>query len=245
MSATDVVIVNWNTRDLLRTCLQHASSEQPAQIVVADTGSRDGSPEMVRREFPQCTLVLIPENPGYGAASNMAIELCASEYVLLLNSDTEVHPGTLRVLQEYLDTHERAAIVGPRLVGPDGSSQESCFPFPRPLRPLTQIKARSLSHDRAGPVPWVLGAALAIRRAAFDAVGGFDQAYHMYFEEVDLAYRLRKAGWEHTFRARGPGDARGRGEHPAAPCRDAPSHTPQLIRSSTADTTGVCRSLPG
>jgi GT2 family glycosyltransferase len=103
------------------------------------------------------------------------------------------------MLHGYLDRHARAAIVGPRLVHPDGTLQESCFRFPRPVRPLTRAKAGSLPHDRAGPVPWVLGAALGLRRTAFEAVGGFDETYHMYFEEVDLAYRLRKAGWETHF----------------------------------------------
>ncbi len=92
--------------------------------------------------------------------------------------------------------------MGPRLVHPDGTLQASCFPFPRPLRPLTRSGAGSLRHDRAGPVPWVVGAALGIRRAAFEAVGGFDESYHMYFEEVDLSYRLAKAGWENPFHAR-------------------------------------------
>jgi N-acetylglucosaminyl-diphospho-decaprenol L-rhamnosyltransferase len=194
-----VAIVNWNTRDFLRTCLATVSAEQPAQVVVADNGSGDGSVEMVRREFPSVTLVVSPENPGYGAAANRALARCEAEYVLLLNSDTEVRPGGLGVLRDYLDRHERAAIVGPRLVHPDGTLQASCFPFPRALRPLTRSGARSLPHDRAGPVPWVVGAALAIRRAAFEAVGGFDESYQMYFEEVDLSYRLAKAGWETHF----------------------------------------------
>jgi GT2 family glycosyltransferase len=199
MHGIAVAIVNWNTRELLRACLQAVSAEQPAELVVADAGSRDGSIDMVCREFPAATLAVIPENPGYGAAANRALARCTAEYVLLLNSDTEVAPGTLGVLREYLDRHERAAVVGPRLVHPDGTLQESCFGFPRPLRPLTRAKAGSLPHDRPGPVPWVLGAALAIRRAAFEAVGGFDEAYHMYFEEVDLSYRLRQAGWETHF----------------------------------------------
>lgn len=199
VTAMAVAIVNWNTRDLLRTCLAAVSAEEPIQLVVADNGSGDGSVEMVRRDFPSVTLVVNPENPGYGAGANRALARCSAEYVLLLNSDTRVRPGALEALRGYLDHHERAAIVGPRLVHPDGTLQASCFPFPRPLRPLTRSRARSLPHDRAGPVPWVVGAALAIRRAAFEAVGGFDESYQMYFEEVDLSYRLRKAGWETHF----------------------------------------------
>jgi len=199
VTAMAVAIVNWNTRDLLRTCLAAVSAEEPVQLVVADNGSHDGSIEMVRQEFPLVTLIVNPENPGYGAAANRAIARCEAEYVLLLNSDTQLRPGALRALQDYLDRHGRAAIVGPRLLHRDGTLQKSCYPFPGPLRPLTRSKARSLPHDRPGQVPWVVGAALAIRRRAFEAVGGFDESYEMYFEEVDLSYRLRGAGWETHF----------------------------------------------
>jgi N-acetylglucosaminyl-diphospho-decaprenol L-rhamnosyltransferase len=194
-----VAIVNWNTRDLLRTCLQGVLAEEPAKVVVADNGSQDGSVEMVRGEFPSVTLIVSPENPGYGAASNRAISRCGAEYILLLNSDTELRPGALRTLRGYLEQHERVGVVGPRLLHPDGTLQESCFPFPRPLLPLMKWRTGGFTHDRSGQVPWVVGAALAIRRTAFEAVGGFDESYHMYFEEVDLCYRLRKAGWETHF----------------------------------------------
>jgi GT2 family glycosyltransferase len=194
-----VAIVNWNTRDLLRTCLQGVLAEEPAKVVVADNGSQDGSVEMVRREFPSVTLIVSPENPGYGAASNRAISRCGAEYILLLNSDTELRPGALRALGSYLERHQRVGVVGPRLLNPDGTLQESCFPFPRPLLPLTRRRTGDFTHDRPGRVPWVVGAALAIRRTAFEGAGGFDESYHMYFEEVDLCYRLGKAGWETHF----------------------------------------------
>jgi N-acetylglucosaminyl-diphospho-decaprenol L-rhamnosyltransferase len=199
MQTIAVAIVNWNTRDFLHTCLQGVLAEEPAQVVVADNGSSDGSVEMVRRDFPSVTLLVSPENPGYGTASNRAVSSCSAEYVLLLNSDTEIRPGALRILGEYLDRYQRVGVVGPRLLNPDGTLQRSCFPFPRPLLPLTKRFTRALSHDRPRQVPWVVGAALAIRRTAFQAVGGFDESYHMYFEEVDLAYRLRMAGWETHF----------------------------------------------
>ncbi len=191
-----VAIVNWNTRDLLRTCLQRVLPEKPAKVVVADNGSQDGSVAMVREDFPSATLIVSPENPGYGAAANRAISRCDAEYILLLNSDTELRPGALLALRAYLEEHQRVGVVGPRLLNPDGTRQESCFRFPRPFLPLMKRRSGKLSHDRPGRVPWVVGAALAIRRTAFEAVDGFDESYQMYFEEVDLCYRLRKAGWE-------------------------------------------------
>ena len=199
MQQIAVAIVNWNTRDLLRACLRSVLAEEPAEVVVADNGSQDGSVEMVRREFPSVEVIVSPENPGYGAASNRAISRCAAEYVVLLNSDTELRPASLRALLRYLETHPQAAVVGPRLLNPDGTLQASCFPFPRPLVPLMKRRTGRFGHHTPGPVPWVVGAALAIRRTAFHRIGGFDESYHMYFEEVDLCYRLRKAGWETHF----------------------------------------------
>jgi GT2 family glycosyltransferase len=212
---TAVVIVSWNTRDLLRTCLLRAAGELPTELVVVDNGSVDGSVEMVRAEFPQVRLQVLPENPGYGAAANRGFALTESEYVVLLNPDAFFRPGALGGLSRHLDEHPQAGIVGPRLLSPDGTLQRSCHAFPRPwapaLRrpPLTSLVGRlglmreqwieTWSHDRVRRVPWVTGAALAIRREAFRQVGGFDERFQMYFEEVDLCYRLRKAGWETHF----------------------------------------------
>jgi N-acetylglucosaminyl-diphospho-decaprenol L-rhamnosyltransferase len=183
--------------------------------VVVDNGSTDGSIEMVEGEFPAVRLEVLAQNPGYGAASNVAFSLCRSEYVLLLNSDTELKPGALEALTAHLDRCPRAGIVGPRLLNPDGTLQKSTFPFPSPLVPF--VKRRPVAdvvglvpvlrdafvgawaHDHTRRVPWVLGAALAIRRTAYEAVGGFDESYVMYYEEVDLCYRLRQEGWETHF----------------------------------------------
>jgi GT2 family glycosyltransferase len=215
MTDIAVAIVNWNARDHLRRCLSSALAERPVQCVVVDNGSTDGSADVVAREFPAVDLLVDTGNPGYGAASNRAMARCTAPYVLLLNSDTVLRPGALGALAGYLDRRPRAGLVGPRLVNPDGTLQRSCYPFPRPLLPhirttplarlarlVPVVRDRYVGtwpHTYARRVPWVVGAALAIRRDAFDAVGGFDQSFYMYFEEVDLAFRLRAAGWETHF----------------------------------------------
>jgi len=215
MSRMAVAVINWNTRDLLRTCLQSALADGAQEVVVIDNGSYDGSIDMMRREFPSVRLKVLPSNPGYGAASNIAFRLCTAEYVLLLNSDTEIRPGALAALTRALDDQPQVGIIGPRLENPDGSLQRSVFPFPSPFislfkrQPFAFLVARlpglreyyplNFSHNNPRWVPWVLGAAQAIRREAFDAVRGFDETYVMYYEEVDLCYRMRKAGWETRF----------------------------------------------
>jgi N-acetylglucosaminyl-diphospho-decaprenol L-rhamnosyltransferase len=211
----DVIIVNYNTRDDLRACLTTVLAAQPAQVIVVDNASTDGSPAMVHAEFPTASLIAYSGNPGYGAAANRGISAGNAPYALLLNSDTQVPRGALRPLAAYLDAHPRAAIAGPRLRNLDGSLQPSCFPFPTPLHTFLRentlgrlvghfplLRDRYLpawAHDQARDVPWVLGAALAIRRQAFGAIGGFDESFFMYFEEVDLCYRLRAAGWQIHF----------------------------------------------
>jgi GT2 family glycosyltransferase len=211
----DVIIVNHNTRDHLRACLASLEPEWARQVIVVDNASTDGSAEMVEREFSWVALLAASSNPGYGAAANRAITQCRSPYVLLLNSDTRLRPGTLRALPAYFEQHPRVAIVGPRLLNPDGSLQPSCYSFPTPLRVFLEESAlhrlvralpvvrsryeRTWAHDRSRRVDWVLGAALAIRREAFEGVGGFDESFFLYAEEVDLCFRLRAAGWEAHF----------------------------------------------
>ena len=215
MTDIAVAVISYNTREYLRHCLASVLAAGAREVVVADNGSTDGSVEMLRDEFPSVVLIVDPTNPGYGGASNVAIAQCRAPYVLLLNSDTVLQPDALDALSRYLDDHPRTAVVGPRLLNPDGTLQRSIHQFPSPLVTLLDYSwlgwavgyvpgVRRLystrdSHEHARATDWVTGAALAIRRSAFEAVGGFDPSYFMYFEEVDLSYRLRQAGWETHF----------------------------------------------
>jgi GT2 family glycosyltransferase len=210
-----VVIVNYNTREDLRACLETVPATEPGQVIVADNGSTDGSREMVREDFPDARLLCFDDNPGYGGGANRAIATTDTPYVLLLNSDTLLAPDALATLGDYLDAHPGVGIAGPRLLNPDCSLQPSCYPYPGSLRwaidnddlapllrrlaPLREVAYRTWAHDRNRRVPWVKGAALAIRRTAFDEVGGFDEAFFMYHEETDLCYRLAAAGWQVHF----------------------------------------------
>jgi len=210
-----VVIVNYNTREHLRACLAAVLRESPREVVVVDNASTDHSVEMVRADYPQVVLHANAINVGYGAAANQAIAGCSAEYIFLLNADSLLTPGAVRALSGYLDLHPQAAILGPRLVDPQGKPKASCYPFPTPLNTLIHMSILSqliglvpvlrkhylygVSPTYAGTVPWVHGAALAIRRGAFEAVGGFDESFFMYSEEVDLCYRLHAAGWQVHF----------------------------------------------
>jgi GT2 family glycosyltransferase/ABC-type polysaccharide/polyol phosphate export permease len=214
-TAVSVAIVSFNTRRELQACLDSVVAEAPREIVVVDNASTDGSVEMVRTQYPSVLLLANATNNGYGAAANQAIKSTRGDYVVLLNADTVLTAGAIGALATYLDRHREAAVVGPRLQYPDGKPQPSYFPFPGTLGwfvenepmawllhclPLGRERFLRLAPSTVDRVvPWVSGAALMLRRTAFDAVGGFHESYFMYFEEVDLCWGLRARQWQTHF----------------------------------------------
>lgn len=210
MVKLSILIVSWNTADLLRACLRSVYEYSPAatfEVWVVDNASHDGSAEMVRREFPQVKLVAKDVNGGFAAGNNEALPLCAGEYVLLLNPDTVVKPNALQALVDFLDETPDAGAAGSMLLNPDGSLQPSAFPSPTLRRELwrlfhlDRIRPYGIYHmqqwDTAVPreVDVLQGASLLIRRDILNQIGLFDTTYFMYSEEVDLCRRLQLAGW--------------------------------------------------
>lgn len=206
-----VVIVSWNTRELLGQCLASIESYPPDcsyEVWVVDNASTDGSAAMVRERFPWARLIENGENVGFAAANNQAIRESSGRCVLLLNSDTEVQPGALAALVSFLDDRPLAAAVGPRLAYSDGGLQRSCYPLLTPEREFWRLgfldrlwprASYPLQRWQKGPprrVDVIIGACLLLRRKALDEVGLLDERYFVYTEEVDLCYRLAEAGWE-------------------------------------------------
>lgn len=213
-----ISIVSYNTRDLLRACLQSLEArrdEVEMEIIVIDNNSTDGSAEMVRAEFPKVFLIEAGENLGYGRANNLGLKDANGRYFFVLNSDTEVQPGALRALVDFLDHHPKAGAVTAQLILPDGSIQPSCATDPNLMKvfweqtyldrlfPHNKITGGyTMTHwdyDDVREVEQVAGAAVVIRREAWRQIGGFDPAFFMYFEDTDLCIRLRKAGWSIWF----------------------------------------------
>ncbi len=211
MRGLDVAIVSFRSRDLLRNCLASLGLHPPTvplHVVVVDNDSRDGTPEMVSREFSEVTLVTAPTNIGFARATNIAIRQGSAEYVLALNPDAEMRSGTLDALLRLMDEHPEIGICGCRLERPDGSfDHASRRSFPTILGALGHLlgpgRHRSggrLAQYRAveverGPVDAVNGAFMLMRRSMLDDIGLFDEAYWMYMEDLDLCYRARTAGW--------------------------------------------------
>ncbi len=204
----DIIIVSYNTVKLTRRCILSLRSEAQqlaAQIIVVDNRSSDESVAMIREEFPGVRLLPLDGNMGFGAANNRAVALSRARYLLLLNSDTIVQPGTLQSLLTFAEAHPDAGAVGPRLIGPDGNLQQSCWRFPTPwdalaeslgLLRLLRRPSNYLPSDysRAMMVDFAVGACLLVRRDMFLEVGGFDERFFMYAEETDLCRRMRDCG---------------------------------------------------
>lgn len=203
------VIVTYQSSGVIEACLRSLAG---MRVIVVDNASTDGTAAIVRRGFPDVQLVQRSHNGGLAVAVNEGLRHAGDDDVLLLNPDTVVQPNAIAVLERYLATCPRAAIVAPRLLNPDGSVQESIRTFPTPLTMAArrslfgssllgrQIASRHLlrlrSDDEAGPIPWALGAAILIRRSAIEAVGGMDEWFFLYNEDIDWCYRMWHAGWE-------------------------------------------------
>lgn len=228
LSDLGIVILNYNTRELLRACLASLCAGQEAvrfSICVVDNASSDGSSEMVAQEFPAVHLIRNRHNSGYSAGNNLGLVWfglgekvpagvqTTPRYLLLLNPDTLVPPGTLARMTEFMDGHPAAGVAGPRVRRPDGSLDKACrrsFPTPQvsfyrmtglsrlfPNHP--RFNAYNLGHlpeDGVYPVDAVVGAYMQLRAAAIQEVGLLDESFYMYGEDLDWAKRIKDAGWE-------------------------------------------------
>jgi N-acetylglucosaminyl-diphospho-decaprenol L-rhamnosyltransferase len=196
-----VSIVNTGSRELLLACLASLHGTN-AELVVLDNASKDGSAEAVRERFPDVRVLAQDFRAGFGANHNTVIRATDSRYVYVLNEDTTAGDWALDRIVEYLDAHSRVAALGPRLVYPDGRQQDSAWRFPTPLvstlglLSVGKLGVKQSQGEQPHAVDWVMGAALVLRREALDDVGLFDEEFFLYSEEVDLQFRLRRAGWE-------------------------------------------------
>ncbi len=228
-----ILVVNHDGRRHLQHCLEQLASQEGdyGEIVVVDNASADGSVEMVRAEFPSCRLLALEDNVGFGAANNRAAAAAAGDRLLLLNSDAWLAVGALPRLDAALTADPQLALAAPELRYPDERRQFAWAPetgvFGEALQMLrNRFESRAWAHRLPprwlrpvlGP-GWFSAACVLLRRAAFEAAGGFDEEIFMYFEDVDLSRRLRRAGWRLTsvpkavaYHVKGGSRPSGRGE---------------------------------
>jgi N-acetylglucosaminyl-diphospho-decaprenol L-rhamnosyltransferase len=195
-----ISLVNTNSRELLLACLESLRGVD-AEIVVLDNASEDGSAAAVRERFPEVRLLAQDRRAGFGANHNTVIGATSGRYVYVLNEDTTSDDWGLERMVAHLDANPRVAALGPRLVYPDGSLQDSAWRFPTPavaalgLLTLGRAAVTQSGGSETRDVDWAMGAALLVRREALAEVGGFDEGFFLYSEETDLCLRLRRAGW--------------------------------------------------
>jgi GT2 family glycosyltransferase len=214
------VVVSWNTATLLDRCLGSlagAAAAGLADVWVVDNASSDGSLELARERHGWARLIALDENLGFGSAVNLAASRTDNPWLAIANADVALRPGALEALLTAGERDPGAGAIAPRLVLPDGSTQHSVFGFP--TVPHTAALASGLfhvssgladrlcvpghwDHERRRRVPWAVAALLLVRRAAWDGIGGFDPVQFMYAEDLDLGWRLRRAGWATRYEPR-------------------------------------------
>lgn len=209
------IIVNWRAADVLVECVEallKATQHTRHQVIVVDNHSRDGSPERVQRAFPQVTVLFNPENRGFAKAVNQGLERAEGRYILLLNPDTRVDEKAVERMLAVLETQPEVGAVGPMIVNSDGSYQRSsrrALPTPArafyklaglaalfPSHPVfAQYHVGHVSADVRQDVEILSGSVLMTRRDVVDQVGGLDERFFLYGEDIDWCYRVGQAGW--------------------------------------------------
>jgi len=210
----DVVIVNWNSGDQIERCVDSLAGAQTQSVIVVDNASTDGSEQTIAGR-PGVTLFQSTNNMGFGRACNLGAEQANSEYLLFLNPDAAVYPATLREALSFMQdpTNAQVGICGVQLVDESGHVARSCARFPT----ASGFVAHAVGLDRIFPrlghfmaewqhnstreVDHVIGAFFFVRRALFESLGGFDERFFLYLEDLDFSYRARQAGWRSVYLA--------------------------------------------
>jgi GT2 family glycosyltransferase len=212
-----IIIVNWNTEELLRACLSSIRARGDRlsiEVIVVDNGSADGSCAMVQRDFPDVVLIANAQNRGFAAANNQAMAIAKGRYLLLLNSDTVVHDAVLERSVAYMDEHAEVGVMGCRVLNSDGTLQPTCSQHPSlvnlmlltsglwklPWPPIfDRYQMRRWRRTEERDVEVVSGCYMLVRAAALREVGPLDESFFFFGEETDWCRRFRNAGWKIRF----------------------------------------------
>ncbi|BDQ04200.1 glycosyltransferase [Ignavibacterium sp.] len=216
MTDLSIIIVNYNVKEFLKNLLhsiKKASQNLSTEIIVVDNASDDGSIEMLREKFPEVKLIANDKNLGFGKANNIGLQLAKGKYILLINPDTLVAEDTFTKLIEFFETHPDAGMVGCKILNPDGSLQLACRrSFPGPWTSFTKVTGLStlfpksklfakynltyLDENQTYEVDAISGSFMMMRKEVYDKVDGFDEQFFMYGEDLDLCFRIQKAGYK-------------------------------------------------
>lgn len=187
-----IIIVNYNTGDLLSACLDSLQGQQALirEVVVVDNNSQDNSVDRIRKAFPAVRVIGLPENIGFGRANNRALDSCSGDLFFLLNPDTRLQPGCMAAMAAYMAANRDVGMAGTAVYDAQGIRQATAN-----LEYPGNHYSGALFSGLPGDIAWLLGASLVIRRQVMEQVQGFDPDYFLYGEDIDLSLRVRQAGW--------------------------------------------------
>ncbi len=210
-----IIILNYKTKNLVKYCIKGiklVGLKLDYEIIVIDNASQDGTPEMIRKEFPEVKLIEVEKNRGYTGGNNLGLKQAKGKYILILNPDIVVLEGAIEKMYEFMENHPKIGLLGPKLINPDKSLQETCYRFPKFITPLYRrtflgkfrFAKKHLDHflmkdydrKKARKVDWVQGSCLMARNEAIKEVGLFDEKFFAYFEDVDWCRRFSEKNWE-------------------------------------------------
>lgn len=233
-----IIIVNWNSRDYLAGCLESIRRSKPtcvAEVIVVDNASADGSPEMIEQEYPEVILIRAGANLGFAKGNNLAMRRALGSQFALVNSDAQVHPGSLETLSSFLELHPEVGLVGPRVTGGDGLLQRSCRNLPGVWNTLCRALAldrlfggRGIfsgyevppdRHETMHEAEVLSGCFCVARRTAVEQIGGLDEQFFFYGEDIDWCRRFSDAGWKLVFIPQATATHFGGGSTSKAPLR--------------------------
>jgi len=218
MKDINIVVVNYKMKKHIDACFSSLFKELGAidldiQVTVVDNASGDGIDEFLKEKFPQVKCIMRDENAGMGSAQNIGIKAVKAKYYFALNPDTEFFADqhTIQRLYDFMENNPKVGMIGPRIQYPDGSLQYSCWRFPTFLQPLYSRSSlgqkgkgrekadhyfmKDFDHNQTRPVDALMGSAMFVRSKALQEVGGFDDRFWMYFEDIDWCRRMWEAGW--------------------------------------------------
>ncbi len=214
-----VVIPSWNTRDYLEACLHslEATPKPKTEVIVVENGSQDGSAELIESSFPWIHLIRNEKNEGFAVACNQGMRVARGEFVLLLNTDTEIYDDGIEAMLRFLRENESYGLVAPRLVHSDGSTQPTVHAFPNLATPFffgTPIERwfprsremqryfmRDWDQESSRDIDQPPAACVLIRQEVLDQVGLFDEEFWLFYNDVDLSKRIQSAGWKSRYLA--------------------------------------------
>jgi GT2 family glycosyltransferase len=244
-----VIIVNWNAKAFLRKCLEslrHSACPFVVEILVVDNSSADGSSKMIQMEFPEVRLIQSSENLGFARANNLALKQAKGTYLALVNSDVVVHDGCLEYLVTVLERSCSVALAGPKVYGVDGEIQHTCHRFPTVWNVICRFMAidrilgrwpifsgfemRHWNYSCGGEVEVLSGCFWLGRKSAIDAVGGFDERFFFYAEDVDCCKRIVARGWKVVYVPEATATHFGGGSSSNAPLR----YSIEILRANLA-----------